>query len=137
MWNRVKVPDFSTPGKRHGSHFLNRKEGPNDDTTAVLKPSRSSFPHNLENDEYSRFEFSWIILSLPFQSGSTNRYYGSCAKSILSTIRCVLDGDLQSKNIGSVKITKLANMREEMEVFVTNWEGSVPQTVVMATVKTR
>ena len=30
---------------------------------------------------------------------------------------------------------KLANMQEEMEVFVKNWEGSIPQSVAIATVK--
>ena len=35
----------------------------------------------------------------------------------------------------SFKITKLANIWEEMEVFVKNWEGSIPQPVAIATVK--
>ena len=35
----------------------------------------------------------------------------------------------------SIKITQLANMREEMEVFVKNWEGSIPQSVAIAAVK--
>ena len=40
------------------------------------------------------------------------------------------------QNICSVKITKLANMWVEMEVFVKNWEGSIPQCVAIETVKT-
>ena len=36
----------------------------------------------------------------------------------------------------SVKITKSANMWEEMEVFVKNLKGSIPQSVAIATVKT-
>ena len=35
----------------------------------------------------------------------------------------------------AVQITKLANMWEEMKVFVKNWEGSIPQSVAMAAVK--
>ena len=35
----------------------------------------------------------------------------------------------------SIEITKLANMQEEMEVFVKNWEVSIPQSVAIATVK--
>ena len=42
---------------------------------------------------------------------------------------------LAVQNTCGVKITKLANMREEMEVFVKNWEGSIPQSVAIATVK--
>ena len=40
------------------------------------------------------------------------------------------------QNIYSDKIMKLANMWEEMEVFVKNWEGSIPRSVAIATVKT-
>ena len=46
-----------------------------------------------------------------------------------------LDGDL--RNIYSVKITKLANMRKEMEVFAKTWEESIPQSVAMTAVKIR
>ena len=42
---------------------------------------------------------------------------------------------LPVKNTCSIKPTKLADMWEEMEVFVKNWEGSIPQSVVIATVK--
>ena len=31
---------------------------------------------------------------------------------------------------------KLANMWEEMEVLVNNWEGSIPQSVATGTVRT-
>ena len=40
------------------------------------------------------------------------------------------------KNIFGVKIMKLANMWEEREVFIKIWEGSIPQSVAIATVKT-
>ena len=40
------------------------------------------------------------------------------------------------QNMSSVKIPKLASMWEEMEVFVKNWEGSIPQYVAIATIKT-
>ena len=40
------------------------------------------------------------------------------------------------QNICCVTITKLANLWEEMQIFVKNWEGSMPQYVAMATVKT-
>ena len=49
---------------------------------------------------------------------------------------------METCNICSVKITKLVNLWEEMEVFVKNWEGSIyliyiiPQYVAIATVKT-
>ena len=43
---------------------------------------------------------------------------------------------LTVQDICSNKISKLANMWEEMEVFVKNWEGSTPQSVATATVKT-
>ena len=39
------------------------------------------------------------------------------------------------QNTCSVKITKLANTPEEMKVFVKNWEGSIPQSVAITTVK--
>ena len=42
---------------------------------------------------------------------------------------------LAVQNTCGVKITKLANMLEEVEVFVKNWEGSIPQHVAIATVK--
>ena len=34
----------------------------------------------------------------------------------------------------NVKITKLANKEEEIEVFVKKWEGSIPRSVAIATV---
>ena len=40
------------------------------------------------------------------------------------------------QNICSDKITKLANMWEEMDVFVTNWKGSISQSAAIATFKT-
>ena len=40
------------------------------------------------------------------------------------------------QNMSSVKIPKLAIMWEEMEAFVKSWEGSIPQSVAGATVKT-
>ena len=43
---------------------------------------------------------------------------------------------LAVQNIYNLKITKLADMWEEMKVFVKNWEGSAPQSVTIATVKT-
>ena len=43
---------------------------------------------------------------------------------------------LAVQHICCVKITKLANLWEEMELFVKNWEGSIPQYVAIATVKT-
>ena len=43
---------------------------------------------------------------------------------------------LEVQNTCSVKLTKLANMWEEIEVFVKNWEGSIPESVAIATVKT-
>ena len=43
---------------------------------------------------------------------------------------------LAVQNICSVKITKLANMWEEIEVFVEDWEGSIPKYVAIAIVKT-
>ena len=43
---------------------------------------------------------------------------------------------LAVQNVCSVKIAKLANMWEEMEVFVKNLEGSIHQSVAIATVKT-
>ena len=42
---------------------------------------------------------------------------------------------LAVQNTCIVKIMKLANMLEEMEVFVKNWEGYIPQSVTIATVK--
>ena len=42
---------------------------------------------------------------------------------------------LAVRNTCGVKITKLANMLEEVEVFVKNWEGSMPQPVATATVE--
>ena len=42
---------------------------------------------------------------------------------------------LAVQNTCGVKMTKLANMLEEMEVFVKNWEGSIPQPVAIATVE--
>ena len=42
---------------------------------------------------------------------------------------------LAVQNTCSVKITKLANMQEEMEVFVKNWGRSIPQSVAIATAK--
>ena len=39
------------------------------------------------------------------------------------------------QSICGVKITKLANTWEEMEVFVKTLEGSIPQSVAIATVK--
>ena len=42
---------------------------------------------------------------------------------------------LAVQNICGVKITKLADVLEEMEVFVKNWEGSIPQSVAIATVE--
>ena len=39
------------------------------------------------------------------------------------------------QNICSVKIIKLENIAEIIEVFVKNWEGSIPQSVTIATVK--
>ena len=42
---------------------------------------------------------------------------------------------LTVQNTCITKITKIANMLEEMEVFVKNWEGSIPQSVAIATVK--
>ena len=42
---------------------------------------------------------------------------------------------LAVQNTCGVKITKLANMLEEVEVFVKNWEGSIPQPVAIATVE--
>ena len=42
---------------------------------------------------------------------------------------------LAVQNTCGVKITKLANMLEEVEVFVKTWEGSIPQHVAIATVK--
>ena len=39
------------------------------------------------------------------------------------------------QNICNVKITKLANMWEEMEIFVKILEESAPQSVAIATVK--
>ena len=47
----------------------------------------------------------------------------------------VIQMETCSPNTCGVKIMKLANKREEMEVFVKNWEGSVPQSVAIATVK--
>ena len=43
---------------------------------------------------------------------------------------------LTVENICSIKITKLAYMWEEIEAFVKNWEGAIPQSVATATVKT-
>ena len=40
------------------------------------------------------------------------------------------------QNICNIKIMKLANIWEEKEVFVKNWEGSILQSVAMTTVKT-
>ena len=40
------------------------------------------------------------------------------------------------QNTCTVKITKSANMWEEIEVTVKNWEGPIPQYVAIATVKT-
>ena len=40
------------------------------------------------------------------------------------------------QNIGRFKIMKLAEMWEETEVSVKNWEGSILQSVAMTTVKT-
>ena len=42
---------------------------------------------------------------------------------------------LAVQNTYGVKITKLANMLEEVEVFVKNWEGSIPQPVAIAAVE--
>ena len=43
---------------------------------------------------------------------------------------------LAVQNICTDNITKLANMWEEMEVIFKNLEGSIPQSVAIATVKT-
>ena len=42
---------------------------------------------------------------------------------------------LAVQNTCGIKITKSVNMWEEMEVFVKNWKGSIPQSVAIATVK--
>ena len=71
----------------------------------------------------------------PYQVASRNSYYGSCGINSENGIIYPRWG-VVVQNTCSVKITKLANMWEEMEVFVKTWEGSVPQSVAIATVKT-
>ena len=39
------------------------------------------------------------------------------------------------QNMCSIKIPKLASMWEEMEAFVKNCEGFIPQSIAIATVK--
>ena len=72
----------------------------------------------------------------PFQFGSQNSYFSSCGINF-KHVMMYPGGRPEAQNIGSVKIMKFANMWGEMKVFVKNWEGSVPQSVAIATAKTR
>ena len=70
----------------------------------------------------------------PSQFGRRNSYYGSSRINFENVI-IYQRWELANQNICSIKITKLANMWEETDVFVKNWEGSIPKSVAIATVK--
>ena len=65
----------------------------------------------------------------------TASYYGPCGINFENVI-IYSKWRLAVQNICSNKITKLANMWEEMEVFVKNWPWTVLHSVAMVTVKT-
>ena len=70
-----------------------------------------------------------------FSFCSWNSYYGSCEINF-ENVKMYSRWRFAVQNTCSIILTKLANMSEEMEVFVKNWEGSIPQSVAIATVKT-
>ena len=70
----------------------------------------------------------------PSQFGRRNSNYGSRRINFENVI-IYQRWELANQNICNIKITKLANMWEETDVFVKNWEGSIPKSVAIATVK--
>ena len=66
---------------------------------------------------------------------SWNSYYGSCGINF-ENVKMYSRWRLAVQSTCSIKLTKLANMWKEIEVIVKNWEGSIPQSAAIATVKT-
>ena len=64
-----------------------------------------------------------------------NSYCSPCGTNF-ENVKMYSRWRLAVKNTCNVKITKLANMWEEMEVFVRDWEEFIPHSVAIATVKT-
>ena len=69
-----------------------------------------------------------------FKFGSRNICYDSCGINF-ENVKMYSRWGVAVQNTCSVEITKLANMWEDMDVFVKNCEGSIPQSVAIATVK--